>query len=389
MPAGSACNDDNACTPSDTCQNGVCTGGNPVVCPAPDQCHDAGTCNPTTGTCSNPVKPNGSACNDDNACTRTDTCQSGACTGRNPVVCPAPDQCHDAGTCNPATGTCSNPVKPDGTACNDGNACTQTDTCQMGACTGTNAVVCPAPDQCHDAGTCNPGTGACSNPAKPDGSACSDGHACTRTDACECGVCRCGNPVVCPAPDQCHDAVPCHPGSGACSTPGAPHGPSCTLFRACTRTDTCQMGACTGTNAVVCPAPDQCHDAGTCNPGTGACSNPAKPDGSACNGGHACTRTDACECGVCRCGNPVVCPAPDQCHDAVPCHPGSGACSTPGAPHGPSCTLFRACTRTDTCQMGACTGTNAVVCPAPDQCHDAGTCNPGTGACSNPAKPDG
>src|SRR5216684_665797 len=40
------------------------------------------------------------------------------------VTCTASDQCHVAGTCDPATGMCSNPPKANGTACNDGNACT-------------------------------------------------------------------------------------------------------------------------------------------------------------------------------------------------------------------------------------------------------------------------
>ena len=48
--------------------------------------------------------------------------------GTNPVTCAAQDQCHVAGACNAATGTCTNPVKADGASCNDGNACTQTDT---------------------------------------------------------------------------------------------------------------------------------------------------------------------------------------------------------------------------------------------------------------------
>ncbi len=55
----------------------------------------------------------------------------------------AADQCHVAGTCNPSTGTCSNPTR-ERHGCNDGNACTQTDTCQSGACTGANPVVCTA-----------------------------------------------------------------------------------------------------------------------------------------------------------------------------------------------------------------------------------------------------
>src|SRR5207245_9226076 len=79
-------------------QSGTCT-GTPVVCTAQDQCHDAGTCNTTTGVCSNPAKPNGTSCNDGLACTTGDSCQSGTCTG-TPVVCTALDQCHVAGTCN-------------------------------------------------------------------------------------------------------------------------------------------------------------------------------------------------------------------------------------------------------------------------------------------------
>src|SRR5205823_2461494 len=140
----------------DTCQTGACVSSNPVVCTPQDQCHNAGTCNPATGMCSNPAKPDGSACTDGNACTRTDACQSGVCTGGNPVVCPAPDQCHDAGTCNPATVMCSNPVKPNGSACFPTRRSSDLDTCQTGACVSSNPVVCTPQDQCHDAGTCNP-----------------------------------------------------------------------------------------------------------------------------------------------------------------------------------------------------------------------------------------
>src|SRR5437773_2203290 len=310
--------DDHDPRTTDTCDGtaGTCTGGSFVVCAASDQCHDAGTCNPSTGACSNPAKPNGAACNDGNACTQTDTCQAGICTGSGAVICTAQDQCHDAGVCNPATGACTNPAKTDGTACNDGNACTQTDTCQSGTCTGANAVVCSASDQCHDAGTCNPATGACSNPAKPNGTACNDADACTQTDACQGGVCTGTNAVVCPSPDQCHTAGTCNPSTGVCSNPPKPNGSACDDGSACTQTDTCQGGTCTGGNAVMCPAPDQCHDPGTCDVATGVCSNPSKADGTACNDGNACTQTDSCQGGTCTGGNSVVCPAPDQCHDA-------------------------------------------------------------------------
>jgi hypothetical protein len=132
------CSDGNACTQSDTCQSGVCTGGSAVVCTASDQCHVAGTCNAATGGCSNPPAANGTGCSDGNACTKTDTCQSGACTGGNPVVCTALDQCHAAGTCDTSTGLCSNPNAADGTSCTDNNACTLSDTCQGGTCVGGN-----------------------------------------------------------------------------------------------------------------------------------------------------------------------------------------------------------------------------------------------------------
>jgi len=93
-------------------------------------------------------------CDDHDACTTRDTCQSGRCTGADPVQCPgSTDQCHLDGVCDPATGTCSNPAKADGTSCSDSNACTDGDVCLEGSCAAG------APTQCD--GTCEPATGAC------------------------------------------------------------------------------------------------------------------------------------------------------------------------------------------------------------------------------------
>jgi hypothetical protein len=47
-------------------------------------------------------------------------------------------------------------------------------------------------------GVCDAGTGVCSNPAKPNGAACSDGNTCTSGDSCQSGACVGGAPV--PAP---------------------------------------------------------------------------------------------------------------------------------------------------------------------------------------------
>ena len=145
-PNGTPCNDLNACTQTDTCQGGVCVGANPVSCPAQDACH-LGVCNPADGTCSQQAKPDNTSCDDGNACTQSDTCQSGACVGASPVTCTASDQCHVAGICDPQTGTCSNPAAANGTSCNDGNACTLGDVCTEGACSGGTTITAPPETQ--------------------------------------------------------------------------------------------------------------------------------------------------------------------------------------------------------------------------------------------------
>ncbi|MBS2021390.1 MAG: hypothetical protein JST92_03200 [Deltaproteobacteria bacterium] len=118
---------------------GLCEG---VVCAAQDACHAAGVCDGSTGECTNPVVRDGTACDDGSACTRDDTCQAGVCTGGDPVVCTAQDQCHGVGVCDRDTGACSDPALDDGSACDDGDPCTQGDTCQAGVCTGGSRV-CP------------------------------------------------------------------------------------------------------------------------------------------------------------------------------------------------------------------------------------------------------
>ncbi len=131
-------------------------------------------------------------CNDSNACT-TDTgvwnTATEHCTCSNtPVVCAASDQCHVAGTCDPATGQCSDPAAPDGTTCNDADACTQTDVCRAGVCVGSvNACACEpgyefdvvsAPPVCVDIDECAHGTHDCRQPAyctnEPGGFTCCD-----------------------------------------------------------------------------------------------------------------------------------------------------------------------------------------------------------------------
>jgi hypothetical protein len=94
-----------------------------------------------------------------NRCLAT-TCAAGACGTTPAVHCPPPDQCHDVGTCDTSTGQCSNPPKTDGTACTPlggGNG-----TCQGGTCvapTTTTTTTTPLP--CLSGGACCPDGTCC------------------------------------------------------------------------------------------------------------------------------------------------------------------------------------------------------------------------------------
>lgn len=177
---GTSCDDGDACTTGDTCTAGGCS-GSPVVCGALDGCHGVGTCNPATGMCSNPPKVDGASCDDGDACTQADTCMAGVCTPSAPIPCTPSDACHDTGLCDPATGMCSNPAKMDGATCDDGSPCSEMDHCEMGACVAA-PVACVPPNECFDAGTCSEVDGSCAFPAKPDGTPCTNG-------TCNAGMC--------------------------------------------------------------------------------------------------------------------------------------------------------------------------------------------------------
>lgn len=75
---------------------------------------------------------------------------------------------------------CAAPVPcaadPDGTPCDDANACTLTDACLAGACVGSNPVACGPGGLCSETGTCNPSSGACEFPTPPCGSSTGDPH---------------------------------------------------------------------------------------------------------------------------------------------------------------------------------------------------------------------
>ncbi len=402
---GVTCDDQDLCNGQDFCRQGVCAHENPVVCTPLDQCHVAGICDVVTGLCSNPKQPDATPCSDGRECTGVDTCQEGVCVPapasnicqcNSDLDCAPPDQCHLTGTCNFARGACSYEMLPDGVPCNDDDACTRTDSCLAGVCTGSMPVACLPLDQCHMAGACDTVTGLCSDPPLQDGTLCNDNDLCTTPDACVAGACKGTVAVTCVAADQCHDRGVCDPTTGVCSDPKKPDGTECSDRRTCTGPDTCQAGVCVpASNECACDsdeecvALDQCHLRGTCDVVEGLCSNPIKPDGAACNDADACTQSDSCMAGVCTGIDPVVCTPLDQCHDAGMCDSATGVCSNPAKPENTPCNDASHCTYPDTCREGVCVGSVFVICEALDQCHVAGVCDPATGVCNDPFAQNG
>ena len=229
-------------------------GSNYVVCTALDQCHVAGVCIPATGLCTNPIATNGTTCDDGQLCTYGDVCTNGTCGG-TAITC-TDDQCNTR-ACN-GTNACTVTPVTDGTTCNDGDACSQTDTCQTGVCTGSNYVVCTALDQCHVAGTCNPANGQCSNPPAGSGTACGNQTAtqCDNPDTCDgAGHCMpnyvangtgCDDGFGCTVGDACNGAGLCAGVVKDCSD-----GNACTLDTCIEPSGTCDHSQSSGACNIV------------------------------------------------------------------------------------------------------------------------------------------
>lgn len=210
-PLGSDCDDGLFCTVNDQCREGsVCAGaGSP--CPAPDgdsNCSES--CDEASQLCTAP-DPKGSPCNDGKFCTALDTCDSlGACKGTGDP-CPGADGDNDCSEgCNETTKSCD-AADPSGTTCEDGSPCTRQDVCDSGTCLSGEALGCNDGNPCTD-DFCDPDGGCMSvfNQAP-----CDDGNACTTVDRCELGVCTGTEPMDCSDGDLCNVDT-CDPRDGSC-----------------------------------------------------------------------------------------------------------------------------------------------------------------------------
>jgi hypothetical protein len=204
--------------------------------------------------------------------------------------------------------------------CDDGDPCDGVETCLGGLCFAGGIPHCDDANPCTT-DICEP-TG-CRHLTVADGTSCNDGSLCTPTDRCQAGVCVGLDPVTCASPDQCHVAA-CDPTTGTCTVFPLVDGSPCDDGDLCTRTDTCQAAACRGERPVRCTARDQCHLPGTCAPTTGLCDDPPAPDGTGCDDGDACTVADACLGGICSGGSRT-------CDDQDPCT--TDSCTGGGCVH--------------------------------------------------------
>lgn len=380
---GKECDDGDTKTVFDTCKNGKCEGVDlckGVTCSAFSGCHEPGQCKPQTGICDHPPSQKGKSCDDLEPKTTTDVCDgTGVCKGTNlcldntgsPKKCLPPagavGQCFAPGTCDYQTGTCSQPKKDKGSACDDSDKTTKDDVCDgNGGCKGTDKcedppgtpIVCADKGFCYQTGTCQPTTGICKWKGKTMLTPCDDGNNRTVEDGCRCE----GNP---------------DPPKGS-NTPASP------LNCFCKGTDKCK--------GVKCPAKNPCQKEGMCDIQTGACIDRFKDKGHPCDDRDDTTVQDQCDgdgvcVGVNLCEN-VVCKALDDCHNAGVCDFKDGQCNHPERPEGTACDDHDPTNVLDKCRKKGsdliCTGEapcGGSKCETDNVC-EVGFCDKATNKCS-------
>ena len=278
LPNTATCTDDDVCTLGDFCQDKSCwPGATQQVCDDGNLC-TIDTCDSVNGC---QTSPGIGKCDDGNACTVSDTCANKTCNGM-PLDCDDNNVCtidscdpttgckHDgsiAANCadtNPCTDESCDPkngcIYPFNTVpCDDGNVCTQADTCTSGACLGT-AVDANDNNPCTD-DACVPGTGIVhTNNQLP----CDDNNVCTLNDTCAAGACAPGTtPLTCDDNNLCTDNS-CDPILGCQFTANTV---PCDDGTVCTTNDLCGNKTCQGT-AIVCDDGNACTT-DTCDAVTG------------------------------------------------------------------------------------------------------------------------
>lgn len=226
-----ACDDGKFCTQGDACQNGQCVGSQQKLCEGSDGCH-VGTCDEATQGCINQPGNNGAQCDDSDSCTYFGTCSNGTCQKGPPINCSFLDTICTMGVCDPAVGCKEVPVN-DGSPCDDGQFCTQNDSCQAGVCAAGTPLQCAPPGGCFIS-VCDEVANSCTSIPGNDGTACEDGNACTVGTTCTAGVCLGGAPA--------NDGIACDDGTS------------------CTMGEFCSAGVCGGGTGPTIYFAEDFHD---------------------------------------------------------------------------------------------------------------------------------
>ncbi|MFH0901237.1 MAG: kelch repeat-containing protein [Pseudomonadota bacterium] len=175
---GTPCSDGNACNGLETCSQGTCRGGRTLVCNDRDDC-TSDSCDPLLGCVYSPII-NGGRCSTKTVC--GGTCQNGMCTGGDPISCDDANPC----TADQCEGTsCVREALDNGTGCDDFDSCTRGTVCLNGMCVGGQAVGCDDDNPCTN-DSCDSSTG-CAH--APNTETCDDGDPCTINDKCADGMC--------------------------------------------------------------------------------------------------------------------------------------------------------------------------------------------------------
>ncbi len=323
---GQSCDDGNGCTHSDVCGGGTCAG-------TAYSCDDGRSCT-------------ADSCDGDGGCSSTLT--EGFClVGGTCFANGAQDPASSCRWCNVGTDTAGFSNRTGG--CDDGLACTRSDTCSAGSCNGVGF-------SCDDGKDCTSnvcdGNGGCSYPVVVGrcliGTSCYDdgdlgsSTGCTVCDADASqtswtnttGSCLgSGDLNACTHSDQCV-AGACSGTAYSCPDDGL----------ACTSNVCDGYGGCGGINAGFCVVGNACYASGAtnpqnpcerCAPSTSQEDFTAVADGTACTAGGSCQGgeciADACATNNGGCGDPTV----FTCQSA----PGGGAtcgCNAALLNNGPS-----------------------------------------------------
>lgn len=322
-----------------------------------------------------------------------------------------PFGCDCRDTCDEDNDTCNLPA---GTACDDGNVCSDSvcdgagdcvfedfnsapcddlnfcngaDTCVAGECTGHAGNPCdtdPETDNCFE--SCDNTTRTCTA-INPNGTACSDGVFCNGLETCTAGVCGSSDGDPCTIDtgnSNCMES--CDEDTDSCTAPN-PNLTPCDDGLFCTGDNWCVGGVCSGQAGDPCVINvNNANCAESCDEDSDSCTA-NNPNGTACTDGLFCTGTEICTNGVCgsSTGDPCTTnPFDENCHES--CNEVAGNCTAQN-PNGTLCNDANATTIFDQCSAGTCVGTQApsiaLTAPAENTFSTAASI-PVTGTVTNP-----